>query len=203
MTRSRMRTAATMTVWAAACAAGLAGLAGYQATPGRASAVSAWPAGTSLRPAGHGADTLVVVVHPKCPCSRATISDLAVLLAHCPPGRIATTVLFVRPAGVPAGWERTDLWDAAAAIPGVAVLADPGGVEADRFGAVTSGQAILFDAGGRVAFRGGLTPGRGHAGDSGGAAAVVAVADGRRPADAQTPVFGCPISAERGSTCRP
>ena len=199
----RMRTTAAVAVWAVVCAAGLAALAGYQATEGRGSDVSAWPATTALHPAGGGTDTLVLVVHPKCPCSRATLSNLAVLLAHCPPGRIATTVLFVRPAGVPAGWERTDLWDAAAAIPGVTVRTDAGGIEADRFGAVTSGQAILFDAGGRVVFRGGLTPGRGHAGDSGGAAAVLAVADGRRPDDARTPVFGCPISADRGATCRP
>ena len=203
MTRNRMRTAVALTTWAIACVAGLAALAGYQATPGGGSDVSTWPTGTSLRAAGGGTDTLVIVVHPKCPCSRATLSNLAVLLAHCPPGRIATTVLFVRPAGVPDGWERTDLWDAAAAIPGVTVATDAGGVEAIRFGAVTSGQAILFDGGGRVVFRGGLTPGRGHAGDSGGAAAVLAVADGRRPDDVQTPVFGCAISTDRGKSCRP
>ena len=176
----------------------------YQATPGRpAAAPRAWPAASKL-PRSAGAYTLVVFVHPRCPCSRATVANLAVLMAHCPAGRVTTTVAFVRPPGVPAGWERTGLWTSAAAIPGVTVVADEGGREAAAFGAATSGQAVLFDVAGRVAFAGGLTPGRGHAGDSGGAAAVRALVCGG-PADVTaTPVFGCPLSAAAaagGTTC--
>ena len=210
-TLGRLRPVAVVTVWAVACVGGLAGLAGYQSSPGPAAPRRDWPAETSLRLAASATDapdTLLLVLHPRCPCSRATVDNLAVLLAHCPPGRVATTVLMVRPAGVAPGWERTGLWSAAAAIPGVTVLTDDGGVEAARFGAVTSGQALLFSPAGRLLFRGGITPGRGHAGDSGGMDAIAALARGEPAAVVDTPVFGCPVvagpvatSAEGDRTC--
>ena len=186
--------AALTTAWAAACVGGLSGLAWYASTPGASAPAADWPADSRL-PRSSGGDTLVVLFHPKCPCSRATLANLAVLMAHCPAGRVRAVAVFVRPAGVPVGWERTDLWASAAAIPGVTVVADDGGAEAARFGAATSGQALLFDPAGRLRFRGGLTPGRGHAGDSGGSDAVLAVARGEPRAADQTPVFGCPLRA--------
>ncbi len=183
---------AVTAVWAGACVAGLAWLGRYSGTAGAGAPATDWPAASALvRPAT--GDALVVVFHPKCPCSRATVANLAVLMAHCPAGSVRATALFVRPAGMPLGWEQTDLWTSAAAIPGVTCLTDAGGVEAARFGAVTSGQALLFDPAGRLRFRGGITPGRGHAGDSGGADAVLAVVRGEAPAAEQAPVFGCPL----------
>ncbi len=195
---NRVRTVALAVAWSAACAGGFAALGEYQATPGGAAPAADWPAGSRVPRATVG-DTLVLVIHPQCPCSRATIDNLAVLMAHCPAGRVAAVAVFVRPAGMPAGWERTDLWTSAEAIPGVTVAADPGGVEAARFGAATSGQALLFDPAGRLLFGGGLTPGRGHAGDCGGTDAVLAIVRGDRPTAAPTPVFGCPLT---GPTAR-
>ncbi len=158
-TPRRVTAVGGVVIWAAACVGGLVGLARYRATAGDPAAVpDRWPAAAGL-PLAAGADTLVVVVHPRCPCSRATVDDLAGLLARCPPGRLRTTVLFVRPAGVPAGWERTALYEAAAAVPGVAVVVDDGGRAAAAFGATTSGQAALYDPAGRLLFAGGLTPG--------------------------------------------
>ena len=69
-------------------------------------------------------------------------------------------------------WADTPLWAAADHVPGVECLPDPGGAEADRYGAETSGAAVLVDATGRVRFAGGLTPGRGHEGDSPGGLAL-------------------------------
>ena len=43
-------------------------------------------------------------------------------------GKISAAVLMLRPAGMPVGWERTDLWDSAASIPGVLVTGDEEGV---------------------------------------------------------------------------
>ena len=191
-------TTAIIAAWAAACVGGLVAMAIHGSTPGVAAPAAAWPAASRLARSATG-DTLLVVVHPKCPCSRATIDNLAVLMAHCPPGRMAATVLFVRPAGAAAGWERTDLWAAAVAIPGVAVVVDEDGREAALFGARTSGQAMVFDPAGRELFAGGLTVGRGHAGDSGGTAAVRAIAAGDQPAVARTPVFGCPLQSSAGA----
>ena len=108
-------------------------------------------------------------------------------------GKLKTVVLFVRPVGTPVGWEKTDLWESAASIPGVSVFSDDNGVEAQRFGAETSGQAILYSTDGRLLFQGGITAGRGHEGDNAGEDSIVALVHGRERAYRQTTVFGCPL----------
>jgi hypothetical protein len=45
-------------------------------------------------------------------------------------GCLEAVVLFYRAANAFPGWEKTDLWTAAAAIPGVRVLIDTDGAEA-------------------------------------------------------------------------
>jgi hypothetical protein len=102
-------------------------------------------------------------------------------------------VLFVHPDAAPADWEKTDLWQSAAAIPGVSVFTDTNGVEAQRFGAQTSGQTILYDAQGKLLFQGGITAGRGHEGDNAGEDSIVALVHGEEPVVRKTPVFGCPL----------
>jgi hypothetical protein len=132
-----------------------------------------------------------MLAHPHCPCTRASIGELALLMAHVQ-GRLTATVLFLSPSDMPAAWEQTDLWEDAAAIPGVTVMRDADGAEARRFGAVTSGQVIVYDASGRVLFSGGITPSRGHAGDNQGRSAIVALLDGD-PSVRGSRVFGCSL----------
>jgi hypothetical protein len=180
--------------WCLAVGAGLAGLWAYADTPGpAATAPELWP-GESHVPRNPFLPTLIVFAHPKCPCSRATIGELARAMAHVPRGTVAE-VVFYRPAAAKAGWERTDLWDAAAAIPGVHVSLDADGVESVRFGALVSGQTLLYDTQGRLLFNGGLTIARGHAGDNAGSSAVVEILNGARPTASRTPVFGCFLRA--------
>jgi hypothetical protein len=150
-----------------------------------------WPSDTRLervpdRP------TLVMLLHPQCPCSRASIGELARLMARLE-GRLTARLLFLKPAGTPDGWEDTDLWQSAAVIPGVTVLADADGAEARRFGALTSGQVVVYDAGGRLLWNGGITPSRGHAGDNEGRDTIVALLAGERMEARPTPVFGCSL----------
>jgi hypothetical protein len=158
-----------------------------------------WPSGIPLRPVPQGV-TLVLALHPMCPCSRATIGELSRLMTN---DHVQAYVLFVRPTGVPIGWEHTDLWDAAAAIPGVTVMADEQGAWSGRFGALTSGQTYAYDASGQLLFSGGITAARGHMGDNAGSDAIIRILCGRsRDATAFTsaPVFGCPLGVER---CEP
>src|SRR5688572_21124143 len=132
-------------LWVAALAAALATLLTYDHTPGAVSqlAPASWPPQTSLtRAVAH--PTLIMIVHPNCPCSRASVAELAVLLAR-GPRPLTTRVLFYTPEGATDDWHRTDLWDAAAAIPDVSVAVDPGGAEARRFGIATSGHTLLYD----------------------------------------------------------
>ena len=113
-----------------------------------------------------------MALHPRCACSRASLSELARLLAR-NPGRLSGYILAVRPPGAGENWEKTDLWYQAASIPGIQVLSDINGAESSRFAAVTSGQTFVYDANGALLFRGGITGARGHAGDNRGEDSLV------------------------------
>ncbi len=72
------------------------------------------------------------------------------------------------------------------------------GDEARRFGAATSGHVMLYDAAGRLHFSGGITPARGHEGDSLGRDAVIDLIEAYRSAGRRcSPVFGCPLATPR------
>jgi len=80
-----MKTAGTAglvwTLWGTAVIAGFLALAGYEATPGATSPPPLeWPASTAIPRASNGLATLLLFAHPKCPCTRATLKELAVAL---------------------------------------------------------------------------------------------------------------------------
>ena len=188
-------------IWVALAVGGLAELAVYSAAAGTpASAPRRFPSDSTIAP-DPNEPTLVMLAHPHCPCSRASIAELARLLASAE-RPIRTYVLFLHPDGVDEDWVESDLWRSAAAIPGVTVVSDTNGAEAARFGAVTSGQTLLYDADGTLVFNGGITPARGHEGDSAGRAAILAVVANPSVArDVETPVFGCELArAAKGCT---
>jgi hypothetical protein len=136
--------------------------------------------------------TLVMFVHPKCPCTRASLAELNRLAALCP-GRAAVFVLLWDPKGYSETWARTELYSEAKAIPGVQVRFDRDGMAARRLGAATSGETLLYAPDGRLLFQGGLTGSRGHEGDNAGLSAIVARLRGTSDAARQTPVYGCPL----------
>ncbi|HEV7645779.1 MAG TPA: hypothetical protein VGO50_17705 [Pyrinomonadaceae bacterium] len=181
-------------LWVSIVAAGISALGNYGNTPGRAAAApNDWPAGSKIQ-RDAGGMTLVLIAHPRCPCTRATIGELSRLMAKAQ-GRLKAYVLFIRPEGSPVDWEKTDLWAAAAAIPGVTVLVDDKGEEADRFQAATSGQNLLYSPEGKLLFSGGITLSRGHEGDNAGRDTIISILNGKQPAQNETPVYGCPIFA--------
>lgn len=179
-------------VWTAACLGGFVWLWLYSATPGTAGTAQVdWPAETRIERDPRQAN-LIVLVHPRCPCSRASLAELAEIMARCE-GLVTAQVLFFKPSEMPDGWELTDLWHLAAAIPGVRVLADKDGREARRFGASTSGQVLLYDQHGRLMFSGGITVARGHHGESTGRQAIVAWLSHGTADRSSHAVFGCPL----------
>ncbi len=136
--------------------------------------------------------TLIFFAHPHCPCTRASLHELDELLASLP-HRVAVTVVFTLPEGVPPHWEQGELWRSAASLPGARVVTDPDGREAKRFGVKGSGHVLLYQPSGRLVFSGGITPSRGHEGDNPGRSAVESlVLQGHAPVN-RTPVFGCPL----------
>lgn len=131
-------------------------------------------------------------MHPKCPCSRATLAELARIVEE-NHGGLAVCVEFVTPAAASADWNDTWSHRRAAAMPGVRIAADPSGVEARRFGVETSGHVLVYDPRGNLAFSGGITRARGHEGANLGRSAVACLAAGATPEVRQTRVFGCPL----------
>jgi len=178
--------------WFVLLTAGTAAFLGYENKAGVAAASPTdWPTNSGIqRPLDRA--TLLVFTHPHCPCTRATLHELERLTADTG-DRLAVFVLFIKPDGVEADWEKTDIAAIAAAIPGVTVLTDRDGFESQLFDAHTSGQSMLFDQHGKLLFSGGVTTGRGQEGPSTGSASIVALVKGVTPAVTETNVFGCPL----------
>ena len=139
-------------LWLACAVGGLFVVWAYENGPGTPATVeSEWPANTSLERAADR-PTLVLLAHPQCTCTRATLGELAEALARAE-SLPKTYVVFLKPSSMPDGWEKTDLWKTAAALPNATVVRDDDGREAERFGAATSGQTMLYDARGIAALQ--------------------------------------------------
>ena len=182
-------------IWLAAIGGGGTVLLRYASTPGEGGrALTDWPAGSPLVRAG-GEDTLVVAVHPHCPCTRASMVELNQLMLALK-GKLKAYVLVIKPREFPKGWENTGLVAGARLIPDTTVLVDLDGVEAARFGAKTSGQAILYNAQGMLLFNGGITEGRGHLGDNAGMQRIISLVKTGQSDKNGSLVFGCPLNAK-------
>ncbi len=199
ITKSRFIAVPAALAWLSAVLAGFVTLHAYEATPGPAGrSPEGWPAGSRLAPATGRADVLMAV-HPRCPCTRASLEALAEIVRESP-GAGSVRLLAYRPEGSPEGWGSTGIRRATEIVPGAIVVDDPGGVEALRFGLGTSGAVVAFDGLGHRRFSGGLTAGRGIGERSAGGASLGEVLANRGPARADCQTYGCPlISGPRGS----
>jgi hypothetical protein len=197
MKRGRRRTAAwvlTAVAWVGSLGMGFRALILHERTAGaQVEAPVLWPEGTAIT-RDSSLPTLVVVLHASCPCSSATVSELARLMARTTP-HLALRVLFVVPSGLQTDPRSSDLWSRVVTIKGAVASTDLGGREARRFGALTSGQVLLFDTGGRRVFQGGITASRGHEGDNAGRSAIEALV-AQEPAPSRSEVFGCALHEE-------
>lgn len=194
--RGRLLWGGLAVLWLAAVVTGLATLAAYDNGAGAAAHPPArWPAGSRLGPDTRR-PTLVMLAHPRCSCTRASLTELAELMARAP-RRPKAYVVFIKPGRVAgtAGWEHTGLWEAASSIPDVTVVRDEDGREAALFKAETSGQTFLYAPDGHLLFSGGTTGARGHAGDNAGRATLLALLTSGTAARHETPVFGCSLFA--------
>lgn len=193
--KNRLILSAVGVLWLLMIGTGIWFLKNYESGPGDvAAAPERWPVSSRLRRA-EDRPTLVMLAHPHCPCTRASIGELSRLMTQAR-GRVTAFVLFVRPPNVADGWEQTDLLTSAEAIPGVTVVSDDKSAEADLFRAATSGQTLLYDAQGALLFSGGITSARGHAGDNAGRAAIVSLLTASESVRRETPVYGCPLFAQ-------
>jgi hypothetical protein len=182
---------AGFSAWFAAAVAGMKWMADYSYTPGASGApAAAWPESTALARES-GRFTLVLGLHPECPCSRATVAELAGILTELQGRPLDVIALFDDTIpGVPA--RDSDLFRDATRLPGVRTIAVPMREELQRFDFHTSGEVRLYRPDGALVYQGGITGGRGHPGANPGASAIVAaVRTGGAPMPSAAPVFGC------------
>jgi hypothetical protein len=176
--------------WLLACAAGFYALGAKsgESAP-NATAPETWPVSAHV-PHRAGRPTLVLFAHARCACTRATIRELERLLARAKDEPDAWIVLSGPPEDGP-----VSIGAMARAVVGAKVVEDDG-AEAARFGVKASGQVLVYARDGRLLFNGGITPSRGHEGDSHGAdlalRALTLTADPSTSSSAD--VFGCGIA---------
>jgi hypothetical protein len=151
----------------------------------------AWPSGTHIQRAPHRA-TLLMFVHPNCPCTRASVSRLMQIISALPAASRPQTIFVARPAAEK-DWRAEWLTSMAASVPDSIIVRDAHTIEANRFGAATSGHVLLYEADGMLSFDGGITLGRGHEGDNAAADALRRALSTSDSATAETAVFGCAI----------
>lgn len=182
-------------LWLGALTASFFVLLRYKNTPVLERAAPAtWPAGSVMDHDRHR-PTLLMFAHPRCGCTRASIGELAVLMASSQ-GLVSAHVFLYRPRSGAPDWAHGEIFDSAAAIPGVTVHEDEDGRQARLFLSQASGHTLLYGAQGELLFDGGITASRGHAGDSAGRDALTALIHNRPAAQTRTAVFGCLIHSD-------
>jgi len=186
-------------VWILIIVGGMRLLLRYETVSGAAGDPPAvWPVTSRIQRVA-GLPTIVVMGHPKCPCTRATIGELDLIMARLH-NRVHGVVVFVRPQGTPDGWDDTDVRRSAAAIPDVTVMTDLDETEADLFNAQVSGQTMLYDKSGKLLFSGGITASRGHPGDNAGRSSIISFVSEGAAQQNRTPVFGCALHTPKSSS---
>ena len=179
-------------LWALAIGVGFAIVTDYSVRPSQPAQVLPHLPAETLSEAQKKRPTLLLFAHPQCPCTRASIAELARLLAH-HRGQVNVQVLFYHPLTQPREWVEAELWQQAKKLPNV-VVSTVGELDLRRFGVSTSGQSLLYDAAGKFVFSGGITSARGHEGDNTGRSAISTYLQTGEIPTAQTPVFGCALT---------
>ncbi len=193
--KSKWGASVLLFAWGLLLFGGFAGLWFHEGTPGEAAAAPAnWPLASQL-PHPQKPFTLVVFAHPKCPCFRNSEDALHRLVTE-GGDSLSCTVVVAHPASEPEAWTQDFGNWFHSDLPSVCLIDDVGLLETKRFGARTSGEAMLFDAEGHLCFHGGLTPLRGHAGRGGGETQIVEILAGR-PAAETAKVFGCSLGVNQ------
>lgn len=179
-------------VWLGGVLSGFFILDRYKATPGKQGLVqNIWPLISGFK-FDETSKNLLVFVHPKCECSKATLYELNQLIQS-NPGNLKVHIAFFRPENSDVEWNKSNLWTEAQNIKGATVYDDVDAKEAKLFGAETSGQAYLYGETGNLLFRGGITASRGHIGQSDGRTMITLLLAGKPPPLNVTSAFGCEL----------
>ena len=201
----RMTSTGTVFGWLVMTVGTMAAFWSYEATPGEKAHVAASAPATSSVILTPGRKSLLVFIHPKCACTKATLSELRTIWNGLTPEITpACTFILRQPAQTGNAWRETDIERACREFIGTQIIDDYAGAEAQRFGVTTSGTCLLYDQEGQLLFAGGITASRGHIGPaasqevlreqlaSSSGAPIVGNAQTHSDDD-RCPVFGCPL----------
>ena len=165
---------------------------------------SQWPTNSSIERID-GRPLLIVFLHPKCPCSHATVAELYRLTERLSAESDWTTPIRVvactPKSSADESWKNTPLLDQALKLTNARLYSDPGGREASRFGAEVSGTVMLFDNFGQRLYSGGITPARGHVGQNAGGEALTRLLTGEPTPIDGIPALGCRLIHDDGQLC--
>jgi hypothetical protein len=190
--------------WGVLVLLGYGSMVVYSTSPAK-SAVTAdhFPLDSRL---AHGRNlTLITFLHPQCPCSRATVSELQELLVQNEfQSNLTIYAVVSMPIGCSADFTRGAILDSLSSMKNVRVVIDKDDIESQRFGARASGQTLLFDGQGKCLFSGGITAARGEVGANAGVNALRQYLAGTTTTTTtttlttkQTPVFGCSLESSK------
>lgn len=181
-----------VSIWVTAIAIGFITLWDYSNRPGpEGKAPVLWPASSKLK-FDNSKDKLVMFAHPQCPCSNASLEELAKLKAMTL-DKLSIDVVFYHPPTFSIDWVKDVLWQKAKKIPDVTTWIDSRKYEIGLFHPQTSGQVYLYSNEGNLIYSGGITPSRSHVGDNRGTQAIRAWVLERKKIRTKGFVFGCTL----------
>ncbi|WP_145116492.1 hypothetical protein [Botrimarina mediterranea] len=197
------RTTALVAAWFAASAGVWAWTVAYGTTTAQPTHLALADPAPIVDGIGITRPTLYLFMHPRCPCTRATVTQLQRVLASSGLDRSElpeVSVVATIPVGVAEDddtWRQSETLRQAADLPNATVHYDEGGVRAQSFGAQASGSVALYAADGRLLFAGGVTVSRGHDGESLGAEQLrKQIQNPKEGAPVTAPALGCRLCRE-------
>jgi hypothetical protein len=187
----RVMLVAAVIAWAAIVVAGNLWMTAYSSQPsGSATSPDRLPSAIRAEMSNER-PTLLVFLHPYCPCSRATLAELERITADYPD--IADIkAYFYLPSDQTEDWAHSDTWIKAERNPALSLFTIDE-EQLKELGTVTSGQVMLYDKNGDLVFSGGITPARGHEGDNVGSESIKAFFASGYAEVPTSLVFGCSL----------
>lgn len=183
------------TAWLSLIVFGFALIEKFETTSGPAlarqkTAVSPSPYWPSTSKIAFKGPTLLMFVHPQCPCSKTSVAELRTILPKLK--EINTCIVVFSPPDE--NWDSAQLLEPLRGEAQIVVYRDESGKAASDFGATTSGEFLFYGANKKLLFAGGITRARGQEGNSAYLDVLQAAIGGSEKHLCQTPVYGCALA---------
>lgn len=176
-------------IWIGLVMGGLWSLENFSGSAGKSTRAPASLPLESRLVSKSGKPLFLVFIHPKCSCSHATYIELKKLKPYLQ--GVEVKVIFNLFDQQSTDWSKTDLWEKFSSLPDVEMVIDSKSRETKIYQVTTSGHAFLYDEKLRLVFSGGLTPSRGHEGQTNGQIFVKSWLKNRSSQSFIEKVFGC------------